>query len=391
MAVMWHGRTQQIQRPPIAAINGLAAELRAAGRELIDLGQAIAGLPPPASALRAVERYLAEPAPHGYSPDPGLPEVREQVAAFLRSRKGIIDATADRVVLTCGANQAFANALWALTQPGDEVILFGPHYFDHRFSIVLGSCVPVEVGLSSAGGRFAIDEPALERALSDRTRCVVLVSPANPAGMVFHRDQVAWLSDLCHRHGLWLISDETYDLLTFAPAEHRSPAALGRHDQVVVVGSFSKTFALAGWRIGYLHGPLRFVDEAIKVQDALVVCAPVPAQRAIAAALADADDYLDGVLAELTRRREALLDALAPVTQLTAVEPDGATFAMVAIAERRSSIELATSILRQTGVVTVPGVAFGPHGEGYLRLSFGNQPPERIRNAVGRIGRLLGS
>jgi len=382
---MWHGRTDRIQRPPIAAINALAADLRAEGRDLIDLGQAILGLPPPPAAMEAVRSYLETSEPHGYSPDPGLPEVRDRVAGFLRRHKGLAAAEASELLLTCGANQAFVNALLALTQPGDEIVLFGPYYFDHLFAIELGSCVPVEVGLRHDAGRFVLDWSALEAALTERTRCVVLVSPANPAGMVFRPDEVAKLCELCRRRGLWLISDETYDLLTFPPARHQSPATMGILDEVVVLGSFSKTFALAGWRIGYLYGPAELVEETIKVQDAIVVCAPVPAQLAAAAAVAHADEYCAHAVAELERRRDALLEGLAAVPQLTPIVPDGATFVMAAIDAPVSSVDFATTILREAGVVTVPGSAFGPSGEGYLRLSFGNQRGARLREAAGRL------
>ena len=139
----WPGRTGDIRRPPIAEINALAAERKAAGEELIDLGQAVLGLPPPPSAMDRVLRYIAAGGVQGYSPDPGLPEVRDAVAGFCRSHKSIADAGAEEVMLTCGANQAFANALLTLTRAGDEVITFGPGYFDHDFAIRLAGCTNV--------------------------------------------------------------------------------------------------------------------------------------------------------------------------------------------------------------------------------------------------------
>lgn len=377
----WHGRTRRIERPPIAAINAQAARLSAEGRDLINLGQAILGLPPPAGALRAVRDYLSEPGPHGYSPDPGLPEVLERVARFLRQSKEISAASADRLILTCGANQAFVNALLALTEPGDEVVFFGPHYFDHVFAMTLADCVPVEVALARQAQRFVIDWAALEAALSPRTRCVVLVSPANPAGMVLSEQETARLCELCASRGLWLLSDETYDLLTFPPVVHRSPAALGIHDQVVVLGSFSKTFGLAAWRIGYLFGPARFVEEAVKVQDAIVVCAPVPSQLAIGAALDEVDSFCAMARRELQLRRDALLAALEPLRELSPVLPDGATFVLAEITNGTASVDYARELLEQTGIITVPGAAFGRYGEHYLRLSFGNLSIERIAEA----------
>ncbi len=393
---MWHGRTQQIERPPIAHINALAASYRERekdrpGKDLINLGQAILGLPPPEGALQAVRDYLAIGGPHGYSPDPGLPEVLRPVSQFLRERKGIAAASPDKLILTCGANQAFVNALWTLTQPGDEVVFFGPNYFDHVYAIKLAACVPKEVGLMKVGQRFELPFTALKRALTSKTRCLVLVSPANPAGMVLPEPQLEQLCELCRQRDIWLISDETYDLFTFGSVRHVSPAACGVHDQVVVLGSFSKTFGLAAWRIGYLYGPERFIEQAIKVQDAVVVCAPVASQHAIRAALEQTESYCRTALQTLVRRREALLDVLQPLSALVPIVPDGATFCMAEISSREPSFELACALVQQAGLVTVPGAAFGQYGEGHLRLSFGNQPVERIAEAGDRLREFFAS
>ncbi len=380
---MWQGRTRDIERPPIAAINSHAAELRAAGRDLIDLGQAILGLPPPAGAMAQVRAYLDRGGPQGYSPDPGLPEVLEAVAGFLAEEKGITDATADRIILTCGANQAYVNALLACTVPGDEVIHFAPYYFDHDFAIKLAACTPVAVPLARRERRFELDFDALAAALTPRTRCLTLVSPSNPSGMVLPRADVERLCRLCAERDLWLISDETYDLLTFPPAQHVAPAALRIAPRTITLGSFSKIFGLAAWRIGYLLGPADFVAEAIKVQDALVVCAPVPSQLALLGALPEARAYCDHAILELQRRRDLLLEALTTTPLLEPTLPDGATFILARITTDEPDVALAHRLLDEAGLITVPGSAFGPTGRGFLRLSYGNQPVNELKRLKG--------
>lgn len=382
---MWHGRTHRIERPPIAEINAIAARLAVSGADLINLGQAVLGLPPPAAAVAKAAQYATETRLHPYSPDPGLPKALEAVAQFIRNYKRVDWADPAHLTLTCGANQAFVNALLTVTNPGDEVVFFGPNYFDHVFAIKLAGCVPVEVPMPVRDGRFVIDFDAVEAALGPNTRALVMVSPGNPTGAVATEAEVRRLAELTSVNGRWLISDETYDLLVFPPAVHVSPASLGLHDRVIVLGSFSKTFALAAWRTGYTLGPREFIEEAMKVQDAVVVCAPVPSQMAVMGALENVEGFIEPALAELVLRRDAMLAAATASPLLEPVIPDGATFVCCRINGWESSLAFSRMLVEETGIVTVPGSAFGEHGEGWVRLSFGNQPVERIHEAGKRL------
>ncbi|MFH1529561.1 MAG: pyridoxal phosphate-dependent aminotransferase [Pseudomonadota bacterium] len=380
---MWDGRTRGIARPPIAAMNRMAAALAADGADLINLGQAVLGMAPPPGATAAVRALLEDGDPHSYSPDPGLPPVLDAVAAFLRDVKGVPDATPDRLMLTCGCNQAFADALFAITEPGDEVVILGPYYFDHVFTIHLAGCVPVEVPLVLDGDRWAMDPERVVAALTTRTRALVVVSPANPTGHVIPAPILRCLADACDARGIWLLSDETYDLLTFPPAAHATAAGL--MERVVVLGSFSKILGLAGWRVGYLLGSAALIQEAIKVQDALVVCAPVASQHAVLGALPEAAAFAARAREELVRRRDALLVALRRCPALTPTVPDGATFIMARVEDDRDDVTFAEALLRGAGLVTVPGSAFGTHGAGWLRLSYGSQPVARLAEVGERL------
>ena len=380
----WTGRTRHIERPPIAAINRLAAQLAADGHDLINLGQAVLGLPPPPAAIAAVERYVADNRVHTYSPDPGLPEVLESVCGFLQDWKGVA-ARPPEVMLTCGANQAYANAVFTLSNPGDEIVLFSPYYFDHLFTIKLAGCKPVIVCCTDERQRLVPDLDAFERALTPKTRIVTLVAPANPGGAVLSEDELLRLCRICHQRGIWLISDETYDLLTFPPSRHTSPAALHEHDRIVVLGSFSKTFALASWRIGYMWGPETLQEEAVKVQDALVVCAPVASQWAVHGALKDVESFRGPAVEELTQRRDSLLSGLLDIPGLPPFLPDGATFILTQIPASLSSVDFATDLLTATGIISVPGAAFGEASRNMVRFSFGNQEVPRLQEAIKRL------
>lgn len=384
-AIPWCGRTAALVRPPIAKVAALAAERIQRGEDVIDLGQAILGLQPPASFLDGVRDYLRSPTPHVYSPDPGLPAVRDAVAAFTRDHKAIPCDAGQNVMMTCGANQAFADALFAVTHPGDEVITFGPGYFDHDYTLAMAGCRQVEVPIALHEGRYRFDLDAVDLAITPRTKCVVLVSPGNPTGAVADEFFVRALCERCARDGIWILSDETYDLLTFPPARHVSPASVAGFDRVAVLGTFSKLFAAAGWRIGYLAGSVRLIEEAFKVQDALVICAPVASQRGLLAALPSIDEYVSAARDELGLRRQALVEALAGWGAVELVVPEGATFGMAGLRDTKDDVGFCEDLLRRTGVVTVPGSAFGALGAGYARFSFGNQTVERIRMAGERM------
>ena len=377
----WSGRTADIERPPIAEVSALAARLAGEGRDLVNLGQAILGLPPPAAAVDRVSRWLGEHSRHVYSSDPGQPEAREAVARFLGESKGV-DVAPGQVILTCGANQAFVNAILTVTRPGDEVVLLVPGYFDHDFAVKLAGCTVRGARLGLEGGRYVIDLEAVEAAMSERTRAVVLVSPGNPSGMVATREQTGELCRLCARHDVWLVSDEVYDLLTFPPAAHVSPASLGIHEKVVVLGSFSKVFALASWRVGYYAGPEEMIEESIKVQDALVVCAPVPSQVAAMGALESVETFVPAAVEALVERRDALLEGLRGWPLAETATPDGGTFVLARL-DSKDDVAFCKDLLVQTGVVTVPGSAFG--APGCIRISFGNQPADRIAEACERM------
>ncbi|MCL2823403.1 MAG: pyridoxal phosphate-dependent aminotransferase [Polyangiaceae bacterium] len=391
MNTPWQGRTADWEFPPIAAVSSLAAQLRAQGRDLIDLGQAILGLPPPPEAITEVKRYLSEQGPHAYSPDPGLPALRTAIAKMLRDRKQFRNAAMENNMVTCGASQAFANGLVSITCPGDEILTFDPGYFDHSYTIKMAGCIETPIPLKIHENRYSFDIDAMCRAISSRTRAIVLVSPGNPTGAVAPREFVEKLCDICHSKGIWIISDETYDFFTYAPVNHCSPAAIADNNNLAVVGSFSKTLGMAGWRVGYLYGPEELIEQAYKIQDALVVCAPVPSQRGVLAALSHLDTYVSNAREELCKRRSALLSAIESWGLVKPRIPDGATFFLGKINSSISDIEFCKHLLTKAGIVAVPGSAFGAQGKGSIRLSFGNQPCDKIAEAGERLRKFFPS
>jgi aspartate/methionine/tyrosine aminotransferase len=364
-----------------------AAQLRAAGHDVINLGQAVPGWGPPPSATAAAAAALADPEAHLYSADAGLIELREALAARLRETHGAT-ATADDIIITAGGNQAFMLAAMSVIDAGDEVILPSPLFINHRMSVEAIGGVPIEAPLQEQHG-FRPRWSDIAPAVTARTRALVLCSPSNPTGAVVDPDELQRISSEARRRDITLICDETYHRLVFGGAVHCSGASLPHwRDHVVVVGTFSKSFGMTGWRIGYMLASSTLCDQAIKIQDAMIICAPVIAQRAVLAAIGQDWDYPLRFLPELEARRAALRSGFEQVPGWRWIEAMGGLFAFVRVDGSHSAAALAAHALEQTQVVTIPGSMFGRSGEGYLRLSYGAATAAQLSEACRRLGRM---
>jgi aminotransferase len=380
-------RTRRLVVPPFDLLNQKAAALRDAGHRVISLGQAVPGFPPPPSALEAAQRALAEADVNRYSSDAGLPSLREALCERFREHLGV-DAAPDDFIITAGGNQAFMLAALTTIDPGDEVVLAGPYFVNHEMAISAAGAIPVEAPVSESNG-FAARWTDIEPHLTARTRAVVLCTPSNPTGAVVGREELERIISELARRQVTLICDETYMHFVY-DGTHASAASIdGWRDNVVVVGTFSKSFAMTGWRVGYLLADRRVCDEALKVQDAMIICAPVISQRAVEAAVRTDWNYISQFLPELRKRRAALARALSDHPVLRWQPTGGGFFAFVRIVNGQPSESLAASLLDHTHVITIPGAAFGRAGEGFLRLSYGAVSADELVEGCDRIGKAL--
>lgn len=375
-------RVAGLDAPWIDQLKSRADALRAGGADVISLGQAIPGFPPPASALRAAQAALDQPATHVYTADAGTMELRIAVAAWLHAL-GRGAATAENLLITTGANQAFMLAVLALLDPDDDVLLASPYFLNHETAVRASSEVPIEVPAGPETG-FTLALEDFERAITPRTRAVVIVSPSNPTGAVTPAPELERIARALLDRDIALVVDETYLPFVY-DAQPFSATALPQYPNVISIGSFSKAFAMTGWRLGYLAGPAHFIEEALKIQDAMVICAPAIAQAAILGALQEEPRYIEQFLPELRQRREFLRDRIAGVPELQWSGAAGGFFAFVRVEGCSDSLALATRLLDETHVVTLPGRLFGQAGEGFLRLSYGAMGTEEIGTAVERI------
>lgn len=391
-------RVLGLDAPWIDHLKTRAEELRAAGAEIISLGQAIPGFPPPASAIRAARAAIDSPSTHIYTADAGTLELRTAVVDWLRAFGGCSQGP-ENLLITAGANQAFMLAALTLLDPGDEVLLASPYFLNHQTAVRAVSAVPIEVEARPESG-FTLTLEDFERSITPRTRAVVIVSPSNPTGAVTSGAELQRIAPALAARNVALIVDETYLPFVYdsppftATSLLDSPAGPTFRSgetarNVIAVGSFSKAFAMTGWRLGYLAGPRKFIDEALKIQDAMLICAPAISQAAVLGALREEPRYIEQFLPELRERREFLRARLEETPGLEWNGADGGFFAFVRVEGCTDSLALAMRLLDEAHVVTLPGRLFGKAGEGFLRISYGAMGIEETGRAVDKIRQSL--
>ncbi len=370
--------------PPIQEIKELGR-----GREgLLSFAQGLPWFGPPAAARERALARLRRGEGDGYSPDPGRDRLRELLAEDLR-RRGMANAGDENVLVTPGANQALYILLAVLADRGDEVILFRPYYFNNLMALQMLGLKPVLVDSEDDG---SIDPRKIRRAVTARTRAMIVISPNNPNGAVLERRHVEEIAALAREKGIWLISDEAYrDFAWDRP--HVSPLATAGGN-VIGVFSFSKSFGMAGWRLGFMHAPGEVIGQALKAADTLHICAGLPAQILAEEALAEKPGYPESFRGAMRRSRDLLVAALQPLCAsglLGALRSAGGFFLFVSLDPRRaaSGWEAARLLVLEQGVATVPGEVFGMHGRPFLRISYGNLPPEAMSTAAPRLAAAL--
>lgn len=392
--------------PPLTSLMARAAELRAAGRDVLVLAQAMVDYAPPPVFTRALAEALerGDPALHHYAPDAGLPELRARLTHYLAESFGVVADPEREILVTPGANHAAYTALAAVLEPGDDALLPSPWYFNHAMAVGMLGARAIAIPTSARDGFV----PPIERILAawtPRTRVLALVNPNNPTGACYENAWIRALAAALEKDArwqdVWLLADQTYQEIYFTPERPLSCAALPElRARTLTVGSFSKCFGLAGWRLGFLTAPAAFVTEALKLQDSSVICAPYASQYALACTLGD--PLVPGYLAEkrdlLRRRRDALLAPLLGEAELDAsrsgeslkvTEPGGACFAFVELPGCIDGDRFAAELLETRGVATVSGRPFGPAWTHHLRLSFGRGKERELEQGAERIAALL--
>jgi len=287
-------------------------------------------------------------------------------------------------MITAGANHAFTLALTTLVDPGDEVVLPAPYFTNHQMAVAALGAIPIEAPVTDRA-TFSVQWADIEPHLGRRTRAVVLCSPSNPAGAVLDPAEGRRIVDELARRDIVVLSDETYMQFVYGGDHWSAASAPEWRRNVVVVGTFSKSFGMMGWRVGFLVADASVCAQAVKIQDAMIICAPVISQMAALGAVSEDWDYPASFHADLLERRAALAGGVRAIPQLHWTPTNAGFFGFVRVDGCRDSTALAESVLEEAHVVTIPGAAFGESGEGHLRLSYGAVGTADVTEAMRRL------
>lgn len=363
-------------------IHGAARERADAGHDVIILSIGDPDFDTPKPVVDAAVEALRAGHTH-YTWVEGSPEVRQAIADHHRRLTGVA-VDPDRVVATFGAQGALYSALVCVVGPGDEVIVPEPMYATYDGTVGATGAAMVRVPLRGARG-FHLDAADVERAVTPRTRALLLNTPHNPTGAVLTRAEVEAIGDVCRRHDLWLVVDEVYASLTYG-VPHVSPSAIpSLADRVIVVSSLSKSHAMCGWRVGWVIGPAELAHHLYNLSLVIHYGLPTFVQDAVPVALASDHDEVASMKETFRARRDLVVQRVRAVPGLDCVQPEGSVFLMVDVrGTGLSSQAFAWRLLEEADVAALPADGFGPSGEGYLRWSL-TVPTDRLSEACDRL------
>jgi aspartate/methionine/tyrosine aminotransferase len=378
-------------------------ELRASKfPDVISLAQGVPSFDTPSGIKRRVERALQDGVVARYSLSPGLPELRELIEINL-AKEGIFYDWEKEIVVTAGSIEGITATILAITNPGDEIIIPEPTYTSYREVITLAGCQPVFIPLKEENG-WMLDTNKIEAAITSKTKAIFFCNPNNPTGIIYSKEQLVKLGEMAKKHDLFLISDEVYKDFVFSKEKLFSIAELPElRKKVIRLFSFSKTYAMTGWRIGHLHSDEENVKEILKVHDSLVTCAPVVSQYAAMGALEMGEQDVKKFRKKYLERKNLICARLDKLSKYFGyVKPNSTYYVFPKLIfenlpedfrrnyekEKSLSWQFAIWILEKAQVAVVPGMAFGPSGEGHFRMSFGKSKNE-INEAFDRIENLF--
>ncbi len=380
------------------AVDAKAKALQAAGEKVVGFGAGEPDFPTPAHIVEAAAAACRQPANHRYTPTAGLPELREAIATKTKRDSGY-EVTASQVLVTNGAKQAVANAFAVLCDPGDEVLVPAPFWTTSPESIALAGGTPVPVATDrSSGFRVTVDQ--LEAAATGRTKVLLFVSPSNPTGAVYPRAEIEAIGRWAASRGIWVVTDEIYEHLVYGDAEHFSMPVLVPElaERCIVVNGVAKTYAMTGWRVGWMLGPTDAVVAATNIQSHETSNVANVSQRAALAAVSGDLSAVAEMRRAFDRRRRVIHRMLNEIEGVTCLEPEGAYYAFpdvtgllgrtVAGSRPQSSAELAEVCIAEAKVAVVPGEAFG--APGYFRMSYALGDDDLVEG-VSRLAALFGS
>lgn len=377
-------REQELPRQMIAELIKIAAE----GRDIISLGPGEPDFTSPKHVLSFAKKRLDQGYTH-YSPPAGRRELKEAVCRKLK-RENKIRVGPEQVIITTGSTEAIMLALMCMIDPGEGVIIPDPGFLAYKPSVEILSGIPISIPLEEEDG-FQLDiRKARSRIIPEKTLAIILNSPSNPTGTVFSKKTLERIADFAVEYELFIISDEAYEKFVYGDARHISIGSLnGMEDYVLTLQSFSKTYAMPGFRVGYAVGHEKLIKAMSKVHVYTSICAPTISQEAALQALRGPQGCIERMREEYDRRRKLIVKGLNDIDGIRCLEPRGAFYAFPNISEfGMDSLAFARWLLKNAKVAVVPGTEFGLHGEGFIRCSYATAY-EKIEKALGRMEKAL--
>ena len=391
-------RIAAIEESATLAVDAKAKALKAAGHDVIGFGAGEPDFPTPAHIVTAAVDAAPLPKNHRYTPAAGLPELREAVAVKTAKDSGY-EVAASQVLVTNGAKQAVYNSFAALLDPGDEVLMPAPYWVTYPEAIRLAGGTPVVVPTDEST-RFRATVEALEAACTERTKALLFVSPSNPTGAVYSAEETAEVGRWAAERGLWVVTDEIYEHLVYGDHQFSSMPALVPElaDRTIVINGVAKTYAMTGWRVGWMIGPNDVIKGAVNLQSHATSNVANVSQQAALAAITGDQTCVSEMRTAFDRRRRRIHELLGAIPGVTCLEPEGAFYAFPSFAgvlgrplgtsgrTAADTLELAEIVLEEAKVAIVPGEAFG--APGYARLAYA-LADEALEEGVGRLATLF--
>lgn len=380
---------QQVQSPIIPVVG----ELIRAHPGTISLGQGVVHYGPPAEAIDGIKRFLNTPNHHKYQAVQGIPELLDAIRIKLARDNNIALTDEQRVIVTAGGNMAFLNAVMAIADPGDEIIIQRPFYFNHEMAIAMTNCVPISVDTDE---HFQLRPEAIAAAITERTRAVVTISPNNPSGVVHHESALREVNALCKQRGIYHICDEAYEYFTYPThgdtdaKPHFAAGSITDADaHTISIFSLSKTYGFASWRIGYMVIPLHLETAIKKVQDTNLICPPVICQHAAAGALqseANGGAERKAHLETMTEVHSMVRETLQQLGDRVDVpDADGAFYYLLTLDTKQNDMVIVEQLIREHGVAAIPGQTFGIDDACCLRIAYGALEKDTVAEGIGRL------
>jgi aspartate aminotransferase len=384
-AVKINRRIKEVLGSTTLAITAKAKELASKGVDVVNFAAGEPDFDTPdtikRAAIKAIESGFTK-----YTPSTGTVELRKAIAAKFK-KDNALEYSPNQIAVSCGAKHAIYNLVQVLVDEGDEVLIPSPYWVSYPEMVKIAGGVNVFVPTDFESG-FKLTPAVLKRYITSKTKLLFINSPSNPTGVVYSKDELRAIADICVAHGIYIISDEIYEKLIYATSEYTSVAALSKeiYDLTFTVNGVSKAYSMTGWRIGYVAGPQAIMDYVKNFQDHSTSNPTSISQAAALAALELPDDTIVAMREEFKKRRTLMMSLVAQIPEIRFVQPDGAFYLFCDISKLGDSDAVAKRILDEVNVAVIPGSGFG--APNFIRLSFATSQ-ERIKEGISRIGQWI--